>query len=66
MRDRNDEVFSICVAYEQGVGKGRQARVAKEDNPYVDSDEKIAWGYGYDEGKLWLDKQALEDMDNEL
>ena len=62
MRDRGDEVFSICIAYEQGVGKGREGRITIEDNPYCgECDEKLAWFYGYDEGNRWLNKQPKKD-----
>ncbi len=50
------DVLSICTAYEQGVGKGRDGR--KKDNPYKEgSDENEAWGYGYCEGTIWLDNK---------
>jgi hypothetical protein len=41
-------VYSICTAYEQGVGKGRAGH---SGNPYGrGSPEHEAWGYGFDFG----------------
>jgi len=50
MRSRRDEIYSICIAYEQGYGKGLY-NTRKISNPYVESDERVAWGIGYEEGK---------------
>ena len=48
-----NKAFSICIAYEQGVGKGR--RKSKDTNPYEnDSDEFKAWDYGFGEGLNWF------------
>lgn len=50
MRTRYDELYSICIAYEQGYGKGLyNKRVIT--NPYVESDERVSWGIGYEAGK---------------
>ena len=59
---KNCYVFGICIAYEQGVGKGREGRCKREDNPYgLDSNEAHGWGYGWDEGNEWRRKK----MNNE-
>jgi len=50
MRNRRDEIYSICIAYEQGYGKGLY-NTRKISNPYVESDERVGWGIGYEEGK---------------
>ena len=46
----NDEVISICTAYDQGFGQGRDRRHLK--NPYSrGSNEHNAWIYGHSEGE---------------
>jgi len=48
-----EEVLDICLAYEQGVGKGR--RDSNDDNPYTKGDSMhMAWNYGYAEGLIWF------------
>ena len=43
------KVYMICNAYESGIGHGLQQDGMK--NPYsVGSDEREAWGIGYQEG----------------
>lgn len=60
----NKEVFSICVAYEQGVGKGRSGRCAKKDNPYcAGTDEHEAWNYGWQEGDNWLTQRIKKETE---
>lgn len=51
------DILSICIAYEQGVGKGRKASCKREDNPYLNDDDCYkAWDYGWTEGTNWLAK----------
>jgi len=50
MRPERDLIVSICIAYEQGYGKGLH-NTRDIDNPYVESPEKVAWGFGYSEGR---------------
>lgn len=53
----NLSIYSICVAYEQGVGKGRATHVKKKINPYYkekEPDTYQAWEYGWIEGTDWL------------
>lgn len=49
------QIMSITTAYEQGVGKGRQAYAAGKEieNPYLEDIWRcnLAWKYGYYEGK---------------
>lgn len=53
------KVFMICVAYEQGVGKGQANSMDR--NPYRDgSEEHEAWGYGYEEGERMNKRQGRE------
>ena len=55
----NKQVHSICIAYEQGVGKGRSKRCEQNDNPYKPkTDENEAWNYGWQEGNNWLIKRT--------
>ena len=57
-------VLNICIAYEQGVGKGRSNRCKQKDNPYPDKSEEYngyeyqAWDYGWQEGNNWLTQRA--------
>lgn len=55
------KVFTICIAYAQGVEKGLVGR--KCDNSYLKSglthSEYDAWAFGYSEGyKLYLNKKV--------
>lgn len=46
--------MAITTAYEQGVGKGRQAHTSGKEiaNPYSTGYRcDLAWQYGYEEGK---------------
>ena len=45
-------VLAITTAYEQGFGKGIQAkrRGAEISNPHAEGDCREAWAYGYEEG----------------
>jgi len=44
-----DEVLGICIAYEQGYGKG--VEMSKHPNVYEPfSDTWWAWDYGFSEG----------------
>lgn len=53
------KVFMICVAYEQGVGKGQDG--SKDRNPYAPgTDCHEAWGYGYEEGERMSKRQGRE------
>lgn len=48
------QVLAITTAYEQGVGKGRQAHSSGKEifNPYSKAYRcDLAWQYGYEEGK---------------
>lgn len=47
MRSKRLLIVSICNAYEQGGLHNTRDM----DNPYVESDERIAWDYGYSEGR---------------
>ena len=54
-------VLAITTAYEQGVGKGRQAYEAGKEisNPYSTGYRcDLAWAYGYDEGKKQATRMA--------
>lgn len=52
-------VLAITTAYEQGFGKGIQAkhRGSEISNPYAEGDCREAWAYGYAEG---IDKPKAE------
>ena len=55
------QILAITTAYEQGVGKGRQAHESgKEiDNPYGTGYRcDLAWQYGYEEGKKQAERIA--------
>jgi hypothetical protein len=48
------QILAITTAYEQGVGKGRQAHTSGKEiaNPYSTGYRcDLAWQYGYEEGK---------------
>ena len=56
-----NKIQAICVAYEQGVGKGRDAFASNKDidNPYIDGNaEYIAWSLGYQEGMFQAARAA--------
>lgn len=57
------DVLTITTAYEQGVGKGYQARQrgAEIDNPYADGPCREAWSLGYAEGKSQADRQRVPE-----
>ena len=57
-----NHVIAICIAYEQGVGKGR--RISVDTNPYEpNTDENEAWDYGYSEGHDWFVKRVEQSED---
>ena len=55
------QILAITTAYEQGVGKGRQAHESGKEiaNPY-DTGYRcdLAWQYGYEEGKKQAQQEA--------
>ena len=57
------QVLAITVAYEQGVGNGRQAFMSGVEvrNPYVPGLKcDVAWDYGYRQGKEQAQRVAME------
>lgn len=56
------QVLAITTAYEQGVGKGRQAHASGKEisNPYSTGYRcDLAWKYGYEEGKKQAQRITL-------
>ena len=63
---RRDKVIHICIAYEQGVGKGRDHVITISDNPYCmegnhNEDCYDAWTYGYSEGERWFENRKKNE-----
>lgn len=55
-----DAIQSICDAYEQGFGHGYQRRDLS--NPYrKTSKEEAAWAYGYQTGKIKVERKEKND-----
>ena len=56
------QILAITTAYEQGVGKGRQAHESGKEiaNPYGTGYRcDLAWQYGYEEGKEQAERIAM-------
>jgi len=70
----NLKIYSICVAYEQGVGKGRSDCCKQTDNPYCDKTDKTngfgyehqAWDYGWQEGDRWLTQRIKQPIKRKI
>lgn len=63
------QILAITTAYEQGVGKGRQAHESGKEisNPYSTGYRcDLAWQYGYDEGKEQAERIAMAAPQQEV